>query len=510
MAFGLGDALGVGLSLLGGGDGGGGGAGDLIDGLLGSGGGDIGGLVSSVLGSDGGGASGLLDNLLGSGGGDIGGLVDSFAGSSGLGDLVGGLMGGDGVASTVTNLIGGSDAGSAVIGLLGNSGLASGVGDVLGGQGEGPGGWLDGLTESLGVGSFSGITSSIGGAAGGDFGGIGDLAESLGEAVGADLGGLATTVGDALSDDGGGWFNTLDNVLDGAGDAFGSPGGILSSVAELTGTGPNWMSDITSTVETLGSTGFSGALDLIDETVGSGGLLGDSSPFSDAVDFIQDSVTAGGGLGELDDWGSLVSEGVGALGLDLPEMGGSSLLESVESIVPESPVDDANRAFDDISDVVGDVLTSGEGAVEFIEELSSSDAGALLDQIVGSDGGSDALDALDGDAAKALLSRLATGGETEQADDDLPSWATEPIAGLSSDSAAADTGVADAGIEVSGAAGAVDDLDKGSDLGSVDDFGGVPEVDVAMEPEPDLGALDDAVQAADELESSVDDLFEGL
>jgi len=464
MSIDWGSALGAGIDLLGGGD-------------------------------DGGGAGGLLDGLLGSDGGGIGGLVDNFAGSSGLGDLVGGFMGGDGVGDAVSDLLGGSDVGGAVTNFLGTSGLSSGVSDILGGQGDSPGGWLGGLTESLGVGSVAEVSNFVGHAAGGDFGGIGDLADSLGEAVGVDLGGVATTVGSALGDDGGGWFNALDNVLDSGGDAFGSPGGILSSVAESAGAGPSWLNDIASTAETLGSTGFSGALDLIDETVGGGGIDAESSSLSDAIDFVQDSVTTGGGLGELGDWAGLASEGLGALGLDLPEMGGSSsLLDSVESIVPDSIVpdsivEDATSAFDHLSDGFGDVVSSGDGAVEFIEELSSGEAGALLDQIVDSDGGSATLDALDGDAAKALLSKLGSGGDTDQVNEDSPEWAAEPVAGLSDDYVADDLGPPDSDIE---------------------DPGGLLESDSMPEPVTELGALDDVVEAADEMESSVDDLFEGL
>ena len=457
MSFGLMDAIGVGVDLLGSDDDGGG-LGGMVGDFLGSDGGDLGGMVSDFLGSDSDGVGGLVDNFLGSDSGGIGGLIDNFAGSSDLGDMIGGVMGGDGIGDAVTGFLGGTDAGSVVTDFLGDSGLGSGVSDIL--SGGGGGGWLGGLSESVGAGDLGGIATTVADAVGGDFGGIGGLADTLGDAVGGDFGGIAETIGEAagvdvgsiVSGGGGGFFGRLNDVLDNAGDSFGSPGGILATVGELSGGGPSWLDDISSTVEDLGSTGLSD-------------VFGATTSFVPPT--FQDSFGTGGGLGEYSNWGTLASEGADALGLDLPDIGGApglgylvagtsdiGLPEGAQTLVPE-PVAGM------VDDLLGD-------AAAVADSLAPVDSAASAGQEANVESAIDPPAQAEVEVADALDDAL----------DPVPDFEPEPVADIGSD--------------------------------TLGDPAGPLEAHEEPMPEDELEALNEAVEAADEIESSVDDLFEGL
>ena len=457
----FGSFLSAGIDLLG--DDSDGGLGGVVDGFLG---GDSGGLLDGVVGGLLGGDSGGVLGGIGSSflGDNAGGILDSFAGSESLGGMLGSYMeGDDGIGGAVGKLLGGSDAGDVLGGFLGDSGLANGVGDLLGGE---SGDWLGGLTSTLS--ESGGIVGTIGQVADGNFGGLGGIADQLGEAVGGDLGGVLGSVGAATSGEGG-WLGALDNVLEGAGDSFGSTGGILGSVQELAGNGPAWLQNATSVAEQLGEGNFSELA-----TSALGDAVGESPALQNLADAFGNSDLVGTALGELGDWGDVAEGGLGALGVDLPDVGGA--VAALGSLTPESIVETASEAFD-------------------------------------------------ADSAAAQLGEALSSGDAEVAE----SIESEPIAGLSDDLLGGELLEA-AGIDDSATSGGTEpDLNVGS---SLDDSNEVDEFDVGFEADPtappasdpapvidDIPAFEDpvviddlteAVEAADELESSVDDLFEGL
>jgi len=427
--------LSAGLNLLGG-ESSDGALGDIVGGFLG---GDSGGLLGGI------GSSFLGD--------DIGGVLDNFAGSDGLGSMIGGLMeGDDGIGGAVGSLLGGSNAGD----VLGDSGLGSGVSTLLGGE---SGGWLGGLTTALsGSGGIAGTIEQI---AGGNFGGVSGIADQLGEAVGGDLGDVLSTVGAATSGEGG-WFGTLQNVIEGSGDSFGSPGGILGTVQELAGDGPAWLQTATSVAEQLGEGNLS-------EVAAS--AFGDAVGGSPALQNIADSVagTLGGAglvgtaLGELGDWGELAEDGLGALGVDLPDVGGAVAV--LESLTPESIV---------------------EAASESIVEAANEPIAGLGDDLLGDE-------ALD---AAATADSVANGVPAPDVDlesppDGAPNEIGQSDVEFEAEFAELEEDFGDLGLD--------DDLTAPTDSDPTSSSDDGPAFD---EPAP-MDDLTKAVEAADELESSV-------
>jgi hypothetical protein len=434
------DLLGAGLNLMGGESGGD--AGGVLGGFLGGdSGGAVGGIVGGFLGGGGKGALGAIgSNFLGD---DAGSIVDNFAGSEGLGNMIGGLMQGD---DGIGGLLGSSNAGDALGGLLGNSGLASGVSNMLGGESAN---WLGGLTTA--VSGSGGVVGTIGQAAGGNFGGVSGIAEQLGETVGGDLGGVLGAVGAATSGEGA-WFDTLENVIEGAGDSFGSPAGILGTVQELAGNGPAWLQTATSVADQLGE----GNLSELATSV-----LGESPALQNVADSFGDSGLVGTALGELGNWEELAEDGLGALGVDLPDIGGA--VAALGSLTAESIVEAESGA-----------LGADSLAAESIE---SEPIAGLGDDLLGDE-------SLD---AAAIVESAATG--VPEPDPDLES----PLSGGPNDNDQFD-------VEFEADPTAPSDSDP---TAFIDDG------PVFDEPVP-MDNLAEAVESADELESSVDDLFEGL
>ena len=450
--------LGAGLNLLGGESGGG--AGGVLGGFLG---GDSGGALGDALGGFLGGDSGAMLGGIGSSflGDDIGGLVNNFAGSEGLGTMIGGLMeGDDGIGGAVGGLLAGGDMSDAVGGLLGNSGLANGVSEMLGGD---SGGWLGGMTTALS--GSGGIVGAVGQAAEGNFGGLSGMAEQLGEVVGGDLGGVLGAAGAATSGEGG-WLGALDNVLEGAGDSFGSPGGILGTVQELAGDGPAWLQTAASVAEQLGEGNFS-------EVAAS--ALGASPALENLADSFGDSGLVGTALGELGNWEELAEDGLGALGVDLPDVGGA--VAALGSLTPDPIVDAASGVLgaDNVVAEPGESLSSGDA--EVAESLEIEPIAGLGDDLLG-----------DESLGAAAMAEPAETGVPEP-DLDLES----PLGSGPSENDQFD-------VEFDTDPTAPPDSDP---TPFIDDG---PAFD---EPAP-MDDLTEAVEAADELQSSVDDLFEGL
>jgi hypothetical protein len=458
----FGDFFDAGLDLLGGDSGGG--AGGLLGGFLG---GDSGEAIGEALGGglggylSGGDAGDVLGGIGSSFFGDnAGGLLDNFAGSEGLGGMIGGLMEGDGIGA-VGGLLAGTGAGDVLGGVLGASGLGNGVSQLLGGESSD---WLGGLTDSLG--GSGGIVGTIAPfISGTESGGFGGIAEQLGEAVGGDLGGVLTSVGAATSG-GGNWFDTLETVIEGAGDSFGSSGGILGTVQELAGDGPAWLQTATSVAEQLGEGDFSEV---------AAAAIGGSSVLQNVADStFGDAGLVGTALGELENWEELAEDGLGALGVDLPDVGGAV---AALGLTPESIVDAASGAVGADSSVsqLGETLSSGD--TEVAESIESEPIAELRDDLLGDES-------------------LVAASTPDSDPPVVP--APDPDVESPLDDGPDETDQFDVAFEADPTAPA--DSDPAP---FVDD------VPIFDEPVP-MDDLTEAVEAADALEDSIEDLFEGL
>jgi hypothetical protein len=452
------DGGGLAGGLLGGGGDGGGGLGGLT-GLLGGGGGDggggLGGLVGNALGGSSGGFGGVLGSFVQGDG--LGDAIDDFAGSSGIGDLIGGVMGGsaDDIVSGVGDLAG--DAASDFLGSGG--GLASGVTNLFGGSGDsgGGGGWLGGLTNSLG--------SAVGEVA--DTGGFSSIVDQATDAVGGlDLDDASSAVSSAL---GGGWFDKLGGVVDDAEDSFGAAAGILSSASELTGGGSGIFSSVTDALASAGPLGVTEISDGVSDALSEGlsGTGGIGSSF-------------GSSLGELGDWGEMATEGLSSLGIDLPTSALGLTAASNWSNIGDpiaSPydateawagaTDDVVAAFDSQVEVAPETMAGSEGGNEPEPDFDTTD------DILGTD---------------ATFESADTVGDTR----DVPEVETEGLEDL--------TG----GDETSSLDEdpVFDDVAGGTETEEV--------LDLVSEPEGLEDDFTQAIEAADDIEESVDDLFDDL
>jgi hypothetical protein len=448
------DGGGLAGGLLGGGGDGGGGLGGLT-GLLGGGGGDggggLGGLVGNALGGSSGGFGGVLGSFVQGDG--LGDAIDDFAGSSGIGDLIGGVMGGsaDDIVSGVGDLAG--DAASDFLGSGG--GLASGVTNLFGGSGDsgGGGGWLGGLTNSLG--------SAVGEVA--DTGGFSSIVDQATDAVGGlELDDASSAVSSAL---GGGWFDKLGGVVDDAEDSYGAAAGILSSASELTGGGSGIFSSVTDALASAGSLGVTEMSDGVSDAL-SAGIGGIGSSF-------------GSSLGELGNWGEMATEGLSSLGIDLPTSAlgltaasnwsdiGDSVANVIDTEAWAGATDDVVSAFDFQVEVAPETVTGSEDGSEPEPDFDTTD------DILGTD---------------ATLESADTVGDTL----DVPELEIEGLENLAGRDEASP-------------------LDEDPVFDDVADGTETEEVlDPVSEPEGLEDDFTQAIEAADDIEESVDDLFDGL
>ena len=485
--------------------------------------------------------------------------VEDLAGDTWLGDAAGWASGiaedasWGSIASTVLSEVGGEVGGDFGGFLQDASGT---VGNVMDGN------WsdvLDTATDTFGdylPADLGGLVKSVSDAADGDFDGLlGNATDFLGGQLGLDTGALSGAIGwagqVAEGDYGGALGGIATTVL--GGDAGGFVGGLTNN---LMGGG-------------LGEAGFGGLADfglgqLEDLVPGAGDVVGG---FLDGADpgSMLDSTLSGLGLPtSLGEVGAIAESVTGfdvsslsglgeSLGLDLPDsladldsfvgslgsgqaasvlehLGAGGLDGFVESLGSQGASSLVNRFVED--GTFGDLLESaGAGTLQgLVGKLS--DAGGLQDTLSQLDPTQTAdlvQKLLDTSPAATAAAAVAAGVPTAVTDavgdtaDALGTAGVDALTGLDP-IAATDTGMGlDSGMpdatlpDVGGDALGIgtDDLmaplDTAADALAADPLADVMPDPVAVEPEPVVpDAIDTAVQTGDQVQESVDDMFDGL
>lgn len=413
------------------------------------------------------------------GGGDEGGgLLESALGAIGGGDDGGGVLGG---------LLGGGDGGGPLGGMLGETatGMLGGMfGGGDGGEG-GSGGFLGGLLDDAG-GAVESVTSAVGDGSWSDsLGGVVDqwTGGGLGDVLGGD-GGL----GGLLGGDGGGLGDLLGGDSGALGDLLGGDGGLGGLTNQIGEFLPPELSDAAGSI--MGGEG-NWAESLLDQVTGE---VSDQIP--DEWTSITDSVL-GTGLGEggFDDW---VDQGTDALGsLGLPE--------------------------DVVSGIIGD-CTIGLEPDDTIFGTPPPLRGDFAERLKELFGETDAQPGNTG----IVPPHLRDADEVDDADirlvpqegDDLDLELDVDEGEVAIDPAPAD----DLGLDDGAGSGPEADDPAGPETADVDP--GVDDIEMAPaeppvaagpatleapEPAPEpVDEFDQAIDAADQVESSTDELFEGL
>lgn len=406
----------------------------------------------NLLGAEGG---GLAEGLLG---GDSGGLLEG---------VVGGLLGGDGAGSL--GGIGSTLLGDAAGGLLSDFAGSEGLKNVIGGVMQG---------DSIG-------DAVVGGLLGG-----GDMSEAVGGLLGNS--GLANGVSDMLGGESNNWLGGMTNALAGS-------GGIVSTVAEVTGGN---FSGVGGIADTLGEA-VGGGLGNVISTAGAA-ASGDGKWFS-ALDNVIEGTggsfgSPGGILGTVQELAGDGPAWLQTAGSVAGQLGGGSLSEVATSALGEVVGD--SPGLQNIAGAVGDAL--GDAG------LVGSALGELGDWGEMADHGLDALgvDLPDVGGAAAALTALApepiAGFGEDLLGAELLEAAHAPVALVAEVREAAP----DVGATTFAEPNALDEFDAGfeSDPGAPPD----PDPTALIEEPAPMDDLTEAVEAADELESSLDDLFEGL
>ncbi|HEX6237732.1 MAG TPA: hypothetical protein VFZ68_11090 [Acidimicrobiales bacterium] len=399
---------------------------------------------------------GLLESALGTitGGDDGGGLLGGLLGGGDGGGPLGGMLG-----ETATGMLGG---------MFGGDGGDGGSGGFLGGLLDDAGGVVESVTSAVGDGSWSDSLGGIvdqwtGGGLGGMLGGEGGLGGLLGGEGGGALGGL-------LGGEGG-----LGGLLGGEGGL----GGITNQIAEFL---PPGLSDAAGSI--VGGDG-NWAGSLLDQVTGE---ISDQIP--DEWTSVADSIL-GSGLGEagFDDW---VDQGLGALGsLGVPEgLGGIIPDKQWFGLEPGGIAGYRPPTEEELEGRLKDLLLG--------TEEQPGNTGIVPPDLQGGDGDDGPVTSDDLD----LELDVEDGGD------------------VAVDPAPAD----DLGLDDGAGSGSEPDLPAGPETADVDP--GADDVEmaptdapVAAEPAPveapepapePVDEFDQAIGAADEIESSTDELFEGL
>jgi hypothetical protein len=520
------------------------------------GGGDILDTASSIFGGDGGDLFGGIADTFG--GGDVfGGITDAFGGGDVFGGIADAFGGGD-VIDGITDAIGGDDVWGGIGGIV----------DDWGSFGDPLDGIIDYVADPAidAAGSFFGVdTSAIGGAIDWATSAIDDpstLVDTASGFLGGDAGnfidGISNTLmGGGLGEEGFGGLATmgldaLDSVIPGASTVGGAllggadPASMLSSALDGTGIGEAVQGALDAGMAATGGgfdlgslsgLGQSLGIDIPDNVDDFVGALGAGNT-GDLLQHLGDAAGIGGFVDSLGDGGastlvnSLVSDGTfgdflgqadgGAVQDLIGKLGSAGDLESIVSQLDPSQT----------ADLVSKLVTAGApGAVGDSLQMANDIATAaapvaqdLVQNAMGADDdllGAGAMAAATGaatavaDDALGAVAAATDSGALGVADDPLGAAGTiDDVTGIAAPMDDAQTAMV-AGDALGGAVESMDDAnalagfdatDAGAaDVAAVPDMPDVPDI---APPEPD--AFDTAIQAADQAESSVDDMFNDL